>query len=78
MSDEPAPLGRVQPGPGGQLLQRTAAGTFRFDVAAGRFLERDTQVDNTEIGFAGGDSVVRAVSHWNERLIPQRTEVSAR
>lgn len=61
-----------------QLIQRTSTGTIRFDVAAGRIVDWKVDVDNTEIGWHGPDSSLRAVSTWNERLIGEPTSVSLR
>lgn len=61
-----------------QLIQRTSSGTIRFDCAAGRIADWQVDVDNTEIGWHGADSSLRAVSRWNEQLIVEPTAVSAR
>ncbi|HEX6984002.1 MAG TPA: hypothetical protein VF170_01440, partial [Planctomycetaceae bacterium] len=61
-----------------QLIQRTSAGTIRFDVAAGRVVARTVEVDNTEIGWHGADSSLRAVSSRTERLVTEPATVSAR
>lgn len=61
-----------------QLIQRTSTGTIRFDVAAGRIIDWKVDVDNTEIGWHGPDSSLRAVSTWNERLLVEPATVSSR
>lgn len=61
-----------------QLIQRSAAGKMRFDVKAGRTIERTMQVDNTEIGWEGPDSSLRALSDWSERPIDPQTRLSSR
>lgn len=61
-----------------QLIQRTTAGTIRFDIAAGRALERKVEFNNLEIGWAGDDSSYRAVSTWTETLQREPPKVSSR
>jgi hypothetical protein len=61
-----------------QLIRHTATGTIRFDVQAGRVIARELRVDNTEIGFHGPDSSLRAISSWTEQLAPEPTAVSSR
>lgn len=61
-----------------QLLQRSSAGKMRFDVNAGRTIERTMHVDNTEIGWEGPDSSLHAVSEWTERAIAPPARLSSR
>jgi hypothetical protein len=61
-----------------QLIQRTASGTIRFDMHAGRVVDRSLKVDNTEIGWHGADSSLRAVTSWTEQLVQEPTAVSSR
>lgn len=61
-----------------QLIQRTSSGRIRFDVKAGRTIGRTVSVDNTEIGWEGPDSSLRAVSEWSETALDGQTRLSSR
>ena len=61
-----------------QLIQRTAVGTIRFDIETGRVIERTLNVDNTEIGCHGADSLLRVVSTFARRPLTEPTTVSSR
>lgn len=53
-----------------QLIQRTPSGTIVFDMEQGRIVSRKLNIDELVIGFAGGDSKIRAQSHRVEQLMP--------
>jgi hypothetical protein len=59
-----------------QLIQRTTAGTIRFNVKTGRAIDRNVEFDNIEIGWAGDDSSYRAISTWSEKLVAEPAVVS--
>ena len=61
-----------------QLIQRTSSGTIRFDIEAGRIIEQVADVDNTEIGWHGPDSSLRAIAKTSSRLVVESTAVSSR
>lgn len=51
-----------------QLLEKTPTGTIKFDMKRGIILSRTSKLDNTEFGFSGADSSMRAVSSRTETL----------
>ncbi len=61
-----------------QIIQRTTEGTIRFDVKAGRAIERTAEFDNVEIGWAGDDSSYRAIGTRSEKLVAEPPAVSSR
>lgn len=79
ISCKSSPLTAVtDPGQLVQLIQRTAAGTIRFDIHAGRVIGRSTKVDNIEIGWAGADSSYRALCTFDEQLVTEEPKLSSR
>jgi hypothetical protein len=59
-----------------QLIQRMQKGTIRFDIDAGRVLSRQMDLDETVIGFSGGDSNMHYVARYTEE--PLGEEVAAK
>jgi hypothetical protein len=53
----------------GQLIQRTPSGTIVFDMKKGIIVSRQMSLDKVEVGVAGNDSSVRAVSERTERML---------
>jgi hypothetical protein len=53
----------------GQLIQRTPSGTIVFDMNKGVIVSWDLKLDKIEIGIAGPNSSIRAVSDYSERLL---------
>ncbi|MFN0195309.1 MAG: DUF6263 family protein [Planctomycetaceae bacterium] len=51
-----------------QLIQRTPSGSIRFDIENGKIISNTMHSDQTEIGIAGADSRMRAVSNRTESL----------
>lgn len=60
----------TEPGLLVQLIQRQFAGTLRFDATAGRLMSKEFASDNTELGWAGDDSSLRAIGRRTEELLP--------
>jgi len=61
-----------------QIIQRTTAGTIRFNIKTGRAIDRKVAFDNLEIGWAGDNSSYRAISTWSEQLVADPLKVSSR
>jgi hypothetical protein len=59
-----------------QLIDRLSDGTVRFDVARGRIIEQEQNVDKRVLGFRGGASSVHLVARLQERLITGPTQVA--
>ncbi|MCA9040559.1 MAG: hypothetical protein KDA65_09460, partial [Planctomycetaceae bacterium] len=52
-----------------QLIQNTPSGTIEFDLERGLIVKRTAELDNTEFGFSGENSSMRAVSKTVETLV---------
>lgn len=52
-----------------QLVERLAKGTVRFNIAKGRIVGQQQEVDKRILGFAGGTSSMHFVSRLEERLL---------
>jgi hypothetical protein len=52
-----------------RLLERIWNGTIRFDVAAGRVVDRATAIDRRVVGFGGPQSSVRYKASLEERAV---------
>ena len=52
-----------------QLIQRLSAGTIRFDIAAGRVLSQQLDLDRNVIGFSGTASSMHYVTRFTEQLL---------
>lgn len=53
-----------------QLVERITDGSVRFDVAKGRIISQEHNVDKRILGFAGKASSMHFVSRLQERLLP--------
>ena len=60
-----------------QLIQRLSYGTVRFDIAAGRVISQQLDLDRRVIGFSGPTSSMHYVTRFTEKLLPP-TEQTAR
>ncbi|QDU80289.1 hypothetical protein Pla110_20160 [Polystyrenella longa] len=52
-----------------QLIQNTPSGSIDFDLERGLILKRTAELDNTEFGFSGDNSSMRAVSKTTETFV---------
>ncbi|MEZ6048969.1 MAG: hypothetical protein R3C11_26015 [Planctomycetaceae bacterium] len=52
-----------------QLIQNTPSGSIDLDLNRGVIVKRIAKLDNTEFGFSGDDSSMRAVSRTEEILV---------
>ena len=59
-----------------QLIQRLSSGTVRFDIAAGRVLSQQLDLDRHVIGFNGAGSSMHYVTRFTEQLLT--SEVAAK
>ena len=57
-----------------QLVERLTDGTVRFDIAKGRIIEQEHNVDKRILGFAGKASSMHFVSRLQERLLPSEVK----
>ncbi len=53
-----------------QLVERLTDGSVRFDLAKGRIISQEHNVDKRILGFAGKASSMHFVSRLQERLLP--------
>ena len=57
-----------------QLIQRLSQGTVTFDLARGRVVAQQLELDKQVIGFSGPASSMHYVTRFTERLVsPERT-----
>ncbi|HVU86705.1 MAG TPA: hypothetical protein VHD36_05260 [Pirellulales bacterium] len=54
-----------------QLIQHVIDGTVRFDIAAGRVVGQQTDIDKRVIGFQGEASSLHYVTRFTEELLPE-------
>lgn len=59
------------------LVERLTEGTVRFDIARGRVLSQEQNVDKRIFGFASEASSLHYVSRLSERLLAARNEPDA-
>jgi hypothetical protein len=52
-----------------QLIQRLHKGEIRFDMAAGRVVGQQLDVDRRTIGFSGATSSMHYLMRFTERLL---------
>lgn len=57
-----------------QLVERLTDGTVRFDIAKGRIIAQEHNVDKRILGFAGKASSMHFVSRLQERLLPSEVK----
>jgi hypothetical protein len=60
-----------------QLIQRLTNGTVKFDIDAGRVISRQTDWDETVIGFEGPDSLMKYLARFTEELLPYEATARA-
>ena len=53
-----------------QLLQATPSGTVKFDIANGRVLSRELQMDRFVLGAVGANTMLSAKGRIVEKLLP--------
>lgn len=61
-----------------QLVERITDGTVRFDIAKGRTIAQEHNVDKRILGFAGKASSMHFVSRLQERLLPSEVKSEVR
>lgn len=59
-----------------QLVERLTDGTVRFDIAKGRIVQQEHNVDKRVLGYAGKASSMHYVSRLQERLLPAESKTS--
>jgi hypothetical protein len=60
----------VEPYVSAQLIERITKGTVRFDIARGRVIWQEHNVDKRVLGFASTASSMHFVSRLQEKLLP--------
>lgn len=53
-----------------QLVQSKASGTIRFDIAAGRVVAQQSDIDEHVHGFQGAGSSMHYVTRFSEKILP--------
>ncbi len=61
-----------------QIIQRKSSGIARFDIAKGRFVSLDLDLDEAVHHFQGPDSLMKYKMKFSERLLPAKAEVANR
>lgn len=61
-----------------QLIQRDTSGTVRFDIAAGRLVWQQTDIDKNIVGFQGDASSMHYTTRFNEELLPTEEKTAAK
>lgn len=64
----------VEPNIRAQLVERLTDGTVRFDVAKGRIVSQEHNVDKRILGFSSKASSMHFVSRLQERLLPSEVK----
>lgn len=60
------------------LADRMTKGTVRFDIAKGRILSQQQDVDKRVLGFSGDQSILHSVSRLEERLLKPQERLAQR
>jgi hypothetical protein len=60
------------------LADRMAKGTVRFDIAKGRIISQQQDVDKRVLGFSGDQSMMHSVSRLEERLLKPQERLAQR
>lgn len=55
-----------------QLIQRETAGKVKFDIAAGRIVDQQMDLDKSVVGFSGDTSSLHYVTRFTEELLPAK------
>ncbi|MGL4512727.1 MAG: hypothetical protein ACRCT8_06510 [Lacipirellulaceae bacterium] len=71
-------LSPTTPAMDGQLAHRAAKGTIRFDLARGRVVSQQLDVDRRVLGFAGPSSSMHLVTRMEEKLADGPASVASR
>jgi hypothetical protein len=61
-----------------QLAERMTKGTVRFDIAKGRVVSQQLDVDKRVLGFSGEKSMMHFVSRLDERLLKPQERLAQR
>jgi len=61
-----------------QLIQRDTSGTVRFDIAAGRVVWQQVDIDRNVVGFQGDASSMHYTTRFTEELLPAEIKSAAR
>jgi hypothetical protein len=61
-----------------QLIQRLSNGQLRFDIAAGRVLGQQLDLDRRVIGFSGPSSSMHYLTRYTEALLAAEVPATAR
>jgi hypothetical protein len=61
-----------------QLVQRLMSGNVRFDIAGGRIVGQEMEVDKRVLGFAGPTSSLQYIMRMEERLVESAPKVDAK
>ena len=61
-----------------QLIQHVTDGTVRFDIAAGRVVGQQTDIDKRVIGFQGEASSMHYVTRFSEELMHEPVATASR
>ncbi len=59
-----------------QLIQRLSNGTVRFDIAAGRVLSQQLDLDRRVLGFSGPSSSMHYLMRFTEKLLDAEPSVA--
>lgn len=72
-------LSPIDPAIEAQLVQRLMKGTVKFDIAAGRVLSQEMEVDQRVLGFAGPTSSMHYLMQMDERLLDgEKKEIASK
>ena len=61
-----------------QLIQHVTDGTVRFDIAAGRVVGQQTDIDKRVVGFQGEASSMHYVTRFSEELMREQPATASR
>ena len=60
-----------------QLIQRGGRGEVKFDIARGRVVSQQVDVDKSVVGFRGPASSIHYVSRFTERLLESEKKTAS-
>lgn len=69
---------RDQPEIEAQILQSKSNGHLRFDIAAGRLISQENEVNERVNGFAGNASFLHYITRITETLLPPETKTASK
>ncbi len=61
-----------------QLIQRDTSGTVKFDIAAGRVVWQQTDIDKNVVGFQGDASSMHYTTRFTEELLPAEPQTASK